>query len=355
MPEFNQEDIKELKRVFKESKRIIITCHLSPDGDALGSSLGLKSILNSYNPDAFVTIVTPDEPTKALNFLPEFSSVKAYSHFPDLTTRLIEKCDLLICLDFNELTRTDLLAPYLETSKAFKVLIDHHLHPEHFANLIFSYPHKPATCMLLFELIKAMGLTKHVSALGANCILAGILTDTVNLSVNNSDPELFPIIGELIKIGARKDILDKLLFNTHSESYLRIHGFALAEKMQVFREFHAALIILTREELNKYNYRKGDTEGLVNRPLEIPGIIYSCFLREEEGYIKVSMRSVGDFPVNEICSMHFNGGGHLNAAGGEFIGNLEESTALFTSLLELNKEKYIDNKPATYSIIDDKL
>ena len=176
----------------------------------------------------------------------------------------------------------------------------------------------------------------------ASCLLAGMMTDTGNFAYNANDPDAYIIEAELVKKGADKVDLYNRLLNTVSENCLRLTSYAMLEKMEIFNDFHAALICLTRDELNRFHYVKGDTEGLVNRPLAVPGIVYSAFLREEDGYVKVSMRSLGDFPVNKLCNEHFGGGGHLNAAGGEFAGTLEECAELFRSLLPENKRKYID-------------
>lgn len=172
-------------------------------------------------------------------------------------------------------------------------------------------------------------------------MLAGMMTDTGNFAYNCNDPELYVVVAELVKKGADKAQLYRQLFNTESEHCIRLNSYALYRKMEVFGDHGAALIVLSRDELNRFHYTKGDTEGLVNRPLAIPGVIYSCFLREESDMVKVSMRSVGDFPVNEVCKEHFGGGGHLNAAGGEYYGPLDKCAELFRSLLDTNYEKYI--------------
>lgn len=341
--DFISNDIEGLRNVFRTSKSIVITCHLSPDGDALGSSLGLKQVLNNLNPNACVNVVTPDEPTRTLSFLPGYEDILAFSSHPVKVQHLVEKADLIVCLDFNELYRIDLLEPAIRSASAIKVHIDHHISPEDFADIRFSYPEKCATCMLLFEILESAGLGRYIDSNAATCLLTGMMTDTGDFTYNITDPGIFGVIGKLISLGADKARLTRILFNTFSESSLRIQGYAIAECMEVYRDDHAALIWLDRETLNRFGYSKGDTEGLVNKPLSIPGIIYSCFLREETDYIKVSMRSLGDFPVNELCAQYFGGGGHLNASGGEFHGSMTECIDLFKSLLKANKLKYIEN------------
>lgn len=350
-PKFCNTDIRRLKVMLSDSRNIVITCHLSPDGDALGSSLGLKCLLRKLNPAARVAVVTPDEPTHTLSFLPGFKEVMPNTRYNDRVKNLLNKADLLICLDFNELSRTDLLAPSLRSCKAYKLHIDHHIAPEDFADLRFSYPDKSATCMLLFELIEEAGLVGFVDKECAECLLAGMMTDTGDFSYNIPDASIYIVIGKLISLGADKARLTRLLFQTFSETNLRIQGYALSQRMEVFYDAHAALVTLSRDELNRFDYKKGDTEGLVNKPLAIPGILYSCYLREETDYIKVSMRSLGDFPVNRICADHFGGGGHKNASGGEFYGTLEECADKFRSLLEVNKEMYINGNTDLAAIL----
>lgn len=352
---FVEENLSRFKDLLQTGRRIVITCHLSPDGDALGSSLGLKCVLKRFNPEAQVNVVTPDEPTKSLAFLPHFREIKAYSSHPVTVSNLIKNADVLVCLDFNELYRTDLLADLLRSSEAVKIQVDHHLDPEDFADLRFSYPDKCATCMLLYEVLSAAGLDNYVDEDAANCLLAGMMTDTGDFSYNVTDASIYSVIGRLIEHGADKTRLTRLLFNTFSESCLRIQGFALAERMEVFPEMHAALITLSRSDLNNFGYKKGDTEGLVNKPLAIPGILYSCFLREETDYIKVSMRSLGDFPVNIVCSEAFGGGGHRQAAGGEFYGSMDECVSLFKSKLDEYRQRFIEPSAELRTLLAEEL
>lgn len=355
MTNFNSNDIRRLDDMLTESRNIVITCHLCPDGDALGSSLGLYNTLRNLNPGAKVTVVTPDEPTRNLAFLPGYTTIIPYSRYKGKAEKLIAGADLIVCLDYNALMRVDLLAQPIKESKAAKVLIDHHIDPENFADITFSFPGKCATCMLLFEILEAAGKDEYINVDAANCLLAGMMTDTGDFAYNVNDPETYNAIGRLIAKGADKARLTRILFNTFSEENLRIQGFALAERMDVFAEMHAALIVLTRNDLNRFKYRKGDTEGLVNKPLAIPGILYSCYLREETDYIKVSMRSLGNLPVNEICSKYFNGGGHLNAAGGEFYGSMEDCIITFRNSLKENFDKYIKDNKILSEVLKDEL
>jgi phosphoesterase RecJ-like protein len=338
----DESKIKSLKPLLHNAQRVVITCHMSPDGDAVGSSLALMHVLSDMGKEAMV--VVPDAPNASLLVLPGAKDIVDASRYGDFAKELFEKSDLIFCLDFNEPKRVDRLADILTAAKAPKVLIDHHEHPDDFCQVMLSYPEMSSTCYLLFRVLCRLELFNVIDRNAAECLLAGMMTDTGNFSYNAADPEIYIVVSELMKKGADKDKLYKQLFTTVSADCLRLNGYALSQRMRIFQEGHAAMISLTRNELNRYHYVKGDTEGLVNKPLGIPGIVYSAFLREESDYVKVSMRSNGNFPVNKVCKEYFGGGGHLNAAGGEFRGTLEEAMNLFASIVDENKKRYIDNK-----------
>ena len=211
-------------------------------------------------------------------------------------------------------------------------MIDHHLDPENFCDLTISYSRMSSTCELVLRALMGIGLMKQINRKVAECLYCGMMTDTGNFSYNSNTADIYLIVAELVARGINKDRIYNLAMNTSSADRLRLIGFALAEKMQVFPESHAALITLSKDELIRYNYKKGDTESLVNMPLQVPDVQWSVFLRDDEDYIKVSSRSQGDFAVNTICEKHFNGGGHKNAAGGEFYGTLDEAVATFEKI-----------------------
>lgn len=337
------EQIDRLGRLLAEAKNVVITCHLSPDGDALGSSLGLSHVLTRRGISC--KVITPDTPPQSLSFLPGYKDVASLSRYESFVRDRLSKADLIFCLDYNELNRVDRLAPFIESSSAQKVMIDHHLHPDTTGMTVaISHPEVSSTCALLYRVICALGYADDITKEAAECIYTGMMTDTGNFSYNSSDPELYLTIADLLGRGIDKDALYRQAMNVHSETSIRLNSYALLEKLEVFPEYHAALICITREEANRFNYRKGDTEGLVNVPLSIPGVVYSCYLRDEEDYVKVSMRSLGDFPVNKLCKEHFGGGGHLNAAGGEFHGgSIADCAELFKSLMPENM-KMIDKE-----------
>ena len=337
----SHDKVEAVKNLIARSGKIVIICHMTPDGDAMGSSLALYDLLKRKGKNVFV--VTPDMPPRNLMFLPGAQSVVVGSRYPDKAHNLLLSADLIVCLDFNSLHRVDRLSPFVSGSSAKKILIDHHLEPENFVDVLISCPEKSSTCALLYELLGLMGMSEEMSREAAECIYTGMMTDTGNFSYNSNDPQLYLIIAELLKKGIDKDSIYNKAWNTNSSGRLRLCGYALYCKMQLVPDHKMALIALSRDELNEFDYVKGDTEGLVNKPLSIPGIEYSVFLREDEpDYVKVSMRSLGDFPVNKICSDHFGGGGHLNAAGGEFHGSLASAMGVVMSVLP-DYDEYLNN------------
>lgn len=323
----------EVLDLIKESDKIVITCHVSPDGDAIGSSLGLWHTLQAMGKN--VTVVTPDCPPKILQFLPGVKEIVIGTRQTDYARNLVTDADLIFCMDFNDTKRVDKLQPYLDGSSARKIVIDHHLEPVIEADVLISRPEVSSTSALLYILLWQLKLTRYVRRRAAECIFTGMMTDTGNFSYNSNDPDLYLIVADLVKKGVDKDRLYTQVLNTGSESRVRICGYA-QYKMKMFPGHKAALITLSAEELKEFDYAKGDTEGLVNIPLSIPEVNYSVFMRQDSpDYVKISTRSKGDFPVNLMCEAYFNGGGHLNAAGGEFHGTLSEAV---TRLMEIMPE-----------------
>lgn len=323
--------IKELSRLIAGCNRVVITCHIAPDGDAIGSSLALCHILTDLGKEAHV--ITPDMFAQNLYYLPGARDIVIYTRYEEFARQLISEADLIFCLDYNSIKRVDQLGRYILESKAAKVMIDHHLGPDSFPDLIISHPEESSTSALLFKVFCALGFVPLIDKKIGGCIYAGMMTDTGNFSYNSNNSDLYRIVAHLVDCGIDKDRLYTNIINTSTLSRLRLNGYAVSEKMKIYGDHQAALITLSRDELNRYDYKKGDTESLVNVPLQLSDVTYSVFLREETDYIKVSMRSKGAFPVNRICEEHFNGGGHRNAAGGEFYGSMEECVALFESIL----------------------
>lgn len=331
-----QANIDHFAKWLDRAERMVIVTHVSPDGDAIGSSLGLWHFLNSQ--DKTANIIVPNAFPNFLKWMPGNKDILQYDRYKEFANQLIAEADVICCLDFNALSRIDAMAEAVRNSSARKILIDHHLHPEDFCSIVISHPEISSTSELIFRLICRMGYFSDITKEAAECIYTGMMTDTGGFTYNSNNREIYFIISELLSKGIDKDAIYRKVFNTYSESRLRLMGHVLTQ-MKVYPEYHAALISLTGKEQKQFNYIRGDSEGFVNIPLSIKNVIFSCFLREdtEKPMIKVSLRSVGKFPCNQLAAEFFGGGGHLNASGGEYYGTMEEALKVFEQALEKYK------------------
>lgn len=330
---FDPDILNRIHWLIERADNIIITCHKSPDGDAIGSSLALCHVLRKLGKNA--SVVVPDMVPRTLHFLPMMRDVTVYSKSELRAKHLVEHAELIFCLDFNSMSRIDRLGALITESRAPRVLIDHHLNPDQSAYAVMiSHPEASSTCELVYRFLCEVGYANLIDEPVAECLYVGIMTDTGNFTYSSSNPELYEIVANLMTYGIDKELLYKMAMNTFSADSVRLQGYALSEKMQLFADKGMALITLTKEELKRYNYRKGDTEGLVNKPLAIPEVTRVIFMREDPECIKVSCRSQGSCSVNEICERHFNGGGHRNAAGGDFYGTMDQAIDTFFTILE---------------------
>ena len=340
----SQANIDHVEKWFVRADKVVILSHVSPDGDAIGSSLGLYHFLTSQ--DKTVHVIVPNAFPDFLKWMPGAKDIIQYNRYKDFADKLINEADVLCVLDLNVLSRLDEMKDVVEKSPARKMLVDHHLYPGDFARITISPPDISSTSELVFRLICQLGNFSDITKEGAECIYTGMMTDTGAFTYNSNNRETYFIIGELLSKGIDKDEIYRKVYNNCSEGRLRLKGYVLHEKMQLFPQFRSALITLSREEQQKFHYMKGDTEGLVNIPLTVKDICFSVFLREdtEKDMIKISLRSEGTFPCNKVASEFFNGGGHLNASGGEFYGPMEDAVALFKQALvkyeDLLLEKY---------------
>ncbi len=328
-----QANIDHVEKWFVRAEKVVIVTHVSPDGDAVGSSLGLSHFL--YSQGKRVHVIVPNAFPDFLRWMPGAKDIIRYDKYAEFANKLIEEADVICCLDFNALSRIDQMADAVAKSPARKLMIDHHPDPEAFCQITISHPEISSTSELVFRLICRLGNFEDIAKEIAECIYTGMMTDTGGFTYNSNSQETYFIISELLSKGIDKDEIYRKVYNTYSEGRLRLMGYVLYEKMQVFPPFHAALICLTKEEQKRFSYAKGDTEGFVNIPLSIKGIIFSDFFREdtEKELIKISLRSTGTFPCNRVATEYFNGGGHLNASGGEFYGTMEEAVELYKQAL----------------------
>ena len=330
-PIIDEKAIERLRAMINGVQRIAITCHKSPDGDALGSTLALCHVLRRLGKDAVV--VTPDMAPRSLEFIPGVHDIVVFTKHELRARHVLQEAQLICCLDFNAMKRIDRLAEIIEPLKTPRVLIDHHLGPEDVFDLAISFPEASSTCELVFRVLMQLGLLKFMDRYTASCLYVGLLTDTGGFAYSCENPEFYEIVASVMRRRFDRITLYNKAMNTFSADSLRLQGYAINEKMELYPECGVALITLDKEELERFNYNRGDTETLVNKPLAIPGIYWSVFKREDADKIKLSCRSQGDFSVSDICEHYFNGGGHKNAAGGEFDGTIDEAVQVFHQVL----------------------
>lgn len=317
-----------LMSILRDSKRIVVTGHRSPDGDAMGSALAWAEYLRHIGKQ--VSVVLPNPCPDFLRWLPGIQNVLFYSEneMRDNAIKAIREADLIFLLDFNALHRLQEMALIVEKSKARRIMIDHHEAPDSScAEMLISHPEACSTCELVFRLVYQLGGFEQMSRGGAACIYCGMMTDTGGFSYASNNPEIFIIIAHLLTKGIDKDRITRNVNNTWSEHRLRFFSYILSEKLKFSHAHRAAIFTITREEMKRFRYIRGDSEGLVNEPLKIKGMRLSISLREdtEKDVIRISVRSVDDFPANKLAEEFFNGGGHVNASGGELPFPLEEA------------------------------
>lgn len=325
-------NINALQKLLQEPKEVFITTHHKPDADALGSSLGLAGYLKKKGHR--VTVITPSDYPDFLSWMEGNDDVIVYSQKNDaLVQRLISEAQVIFCLDFNTLSRINEMGEYIRQASATKVLIDHHLEPENFADLDFANTKAAATAEIVYDLIKAMGDAELIDTGIGECLYAGIMTDTGSFRHPSTTQNVHLIIADLLQIGVRTSDIHRLIYDSSSELRLRFLGYALKDKLVVLPEYRTAYISITADELKAYNSKTGDTEGLVNYALSIEGIVFAALIIDRVQAVKMSFRSVGDFSANEFARAHFNGGGHKNAAGGISMDTLEATVKKFEDLL----------------------
>ena len=281
----------------------------------MGSSLGLYNYL--IQKGHLVRIITPTDYPAFLQWLPNNPEVIIYTENPKESKQLVENADLIFCLDFNSLSRINELGNFVREAKAKKVMIDHHLEPEGFDDYRHWTINACSTAQLVYDFIVTVMGEKHlINKDVATCLYTGIMTDSGSFRFPTTTAEVHHIVAELIDCGAENSKIHQLVYDNFSENRLRFLGHCLLNKLEVFYEYNSALIVVTKEELYHYKITTGDTEGVVNYALSINGIRLAALIIERPDRVKLSLRSTGDFPANEICKKYFNGGGHRNAAGG---------------------------------------
>ena len=332
-----EDSIQKAKKIIERCDKIVIITHTSPDGDAIGASLALYHFLTEWGKE--VNVLVPNNFPGFLKWMKGAKDIIVAEWKENIAKELIEAADLIFCLDFNALKRIEPLTELVKEAGAKKIMIDHHPDPEKFCNLTISHPEISSTCELIFRFICRLGMFDFMNKFCAECIYAGMMTDTIAFTRNSNDKHIYFIVSELLEKGVNKDTIYDKVYNHYSEGRLRLQGYVLYEKMKIYEDYHTALITLSHEEQQRFQWKRGDTEGFASMPLSMDGIVLAAFIREEADMVKISLRSKGDFPANRLAAEIFDGGGHLNAAGGDFHGKLEDAIALFEEALSRYSEQ----------------
>lgn len=305
---------QQVRLLLSSPQKIVITTHQRPDGDAMGSSLGLLHFLKKENHE--VNFISPTDYPDFLKWMPGNETVIIFENQVAKSTQLIEQATVIFCLDFNKIQRLDELGKLIEASAAKKILIDHHLDADDFVTYEFCDVKASSTCELVYLFIMQMEGQLFIDSKIATCLYAGILTDTDRFRVPTTSPAVHRIVAELMEHKIDHTAVYQELYETFSENRLRFFGYAIREKLEVLRDLQLGVIALEREDINRFNLQFGDTEGLVNYPLWIKDVNVSALITLKQKEVKLSLRSKGNFSVEKICREHFNGGGHRNASGG---------------------------------------
>jgi len=323
----NEEQLSLLLSIIKDAKKVAVVGHKSPDGDALGSCLSWAGYLKTvHSIDA--SIIVPDSYPDFLHWLPDHQTIMRYDRKREEVEKILSEADTVFCMDMNQPSRVEEMKDALVASKAKKIMIDHHLDPAIDTTLMISNPEMSSTCELVFRLVWQLGGFDAMDSKWATQVYCGMMTDTGGFTFNSSRPEIYFIISELLTKRIDKDRIYRNVFNNFSSWAVRFRGYIMAQKLNVFEDFHASYFAITRMDMDEYHFIKGDAEGLVNIPLSIKGMKLSISLREDDrrdNVVWVSVRSVDDFPANELAERFFNGGGHKNAAGGHLDCTLDEA------------------------------
>lgn len=322
-----------VKEIVDKGNIFTIIVHRNPDGDAIGSALAWAHYLRLKGKK--VDIIAPNSFPDFLKWLPGSDNILLYDTMKNDADALLRSSDAIFCLDFNAMSRVADIADVVNELDIPRLLIDHHLYPENNFTVSISNITACSTAELVYRLIYALGDDNMLNKDMAESIYTGIMTDTGNFAYASNRKEIYIIVARLIEVGIDKDKIYRRVFYNYSIDRLRLFGFVMNEKLQVFSNYNASIMTLSHNEIKRFNAVKGDTEGLVNMPLQIKGLRFSCFLREEyPGKINVSLRSVDDFPCNKVAAEFFGGGGHKNASGGEYIGKMEDAVALFKEAIK---------------------
>lgn len=329
-------DLPAIKELLSTPKNVVITTHSNPDADALGSSLGLYWYLTNAGHSA--KVITPTEYPDFLKWMPGNDGVEAYAkeNVEGVRKQFLE-CDVIFSLDFSDLKRIDDLGDFVRESSVRKVNIDHHQNPQDFCDLVIHTTEAAAAAELVFDMIVGIDGVEAIEPRIADCLYAGIMTDTGSFKHSNTTAKVHRTVAELIERGADAGKVSRMIYDTNSINRLRFLGFALNKLLQVDIKNGVGYFAISSEIAERFNLQAGDTEGLVNYALSIKGMSVAALFKEKDGKVKMSFRSVGDIAVNSFAEKHFSGGGHRNAAGGISDLSLDETVEKFKELINSNE------------------
>ena len=328
--------IPSLKKLLSLPKRIVITMHTQPDADALGASLGLAAFLKKKQHQ--VSVIAPTAYPDFLAWLPGILEVIVCGEGrKELSFELIKRADIIFCVDFAMLRRINELGEVVKNATATKVIIDHHLGMEDFADLVLWNPKAAAAAELVYQLIDELGEKAWIDKNIAECLYVGIVTDTGSFKNPNTTANVHRITANLIELEANVAKVNRLVYENNSLNKLNFISFAISHRLVVLAEYNTAYFVIKVSDARQFNLNTGDTEGLVNYALSIKGIVLAALINEKKDTVCLSLRSIGNFPVNVLAKEHFEGGGHKNAAGGTSRLSLEETAAKFEELVRANQ------------------
>lgn len=317
---------EQLRQLIDEAQHIIVCCHQNPDGDAIGACLAWAEYLRQQGKEPMIAV--PDLFPDFLKWMPGTEKIVRYDKHTEQVNEAFAQADLVFCLDFNRPERMERMGEVMASSAAAKVMIDHHPDPTIDTVISISHPEMSSTCELVFRVIWQLGGFEMMTRKTAVPLYCGMMTDTGGFTYNSTSPAIYFIISQLLTKDIDKDKIYRNVYNNYSEWRIRLIGYVLYRKLVVVPEKHASYFCLTRQDLRRFRYTKGDAEGLVNMPLQIKGMKLSISLREDterDNLIWVSLRSVDDFSCTQVAERWFNGGGHLNASGGRLNCSMEEA------------------------------
>lgn len=335
------EGILKLKELILTPKQVVITTHRGPDGDAMGSSLAMFHFLRKLGHK--VNVITPNEYASFLHWMPGNNEVLVYEGNEEESKEVVKNADLIFLMDFNHISRIGSLADIISNTNVSKVLIDHHQDPDmSVADLFFSDTQACSTAQLTYELIEAMSLSSYLDKEIAECLYVGIMTDTGSFKYASTTAKTHDITAQLIDAGVDNARIHDLIYDNSSANRIKLLGYCLNKKLLIYKENNSAIISLTAEELERFKFQNGDTEGFVNYALAIKGIRFAVFIAEKDGIVKLSLRSKGGFKVNEIANKYFSGGGHINASGGVSQVSVDETIKSLEKIITTYKKELIN-------------